>query len=168
MRILQFVVLTSVIISGCVPYPRYGRSESNAPREREVREASTRKSTEDYLRFGALVSHYLGRPYKGGSSSRPGLDCSLFTQEIMRQYANIDIGRSVDDQREKGRDVPRTRLAIGDLVFFVTERDRVSHVGIYVGYGEFVHASSSQGVMISALDDPYWAERFAAARRVME
>lgn len=168
MRVLRYILLTSVLMVGCIPYPRYGRSESNVPREREARETPTHKATDDYIRFGTLVSRYLGRPYKGGSSSRPGLDCSLFTQEIMRQYANIDIGRSVDDQRQQGRDVPRTRLTVGDLLFFVTERDRVSHVGIYVGNGEFVHASSSQGVMISALDDQYWAQRFSAARRVME
>jgi cell wall-associated NlpC family hydrolase len=98
----------------------------------------------------------------------PGIDCSLFTQEVYREFAKVTLGRTVEDQLREGREVLRNRLLPGDLVFFTTERDRISHVGIYVGFNEFAHASSSEGVVITNMSDSYWAKRYETARRVVE
>lgn len=166
MRVLFAVVLCSTLVAACLPSPRYGRTESNTPRSAVTIEKG--RSTNDFLRFGLIISSYLGKPYQGSSRYQPGLDCSLFTQEVYREYAKITLGRSVEDQLRAGREVLRNRLLPGDLVFFTTERDRVSHVGIYVGFNEFAHASSSEGVILTNLSDPYWAKRYISARRVTE
>jgi cell wall-associated NlpC family hydrolase len=163
---LIILVCLGTGLAGCVGYPRYGRSQANVPRD--VVPVMKGRTTEDFLRFGEIVSRYLGKPYQGNSRYQQGMDCSLFTQTVLREYAKVDPGRSTEEQFRQGREVPRTRLMPGDLVFFTTERDRVSHVGIYVGFNEFVHASSSQGVIISGLNESYWAQRYVAARRVIE
>ena len=166
MRVFLAAALCCALIAACLPSPRYGRTESNTPRSGVTVEKG--RSTNDYLRFGMIISTYLGKPYQGSSRYQPGIDCSLFTQEVYREYARITLGRTVEDQLREGREVLRNRLLPGDLLFFTTERDRVSHVGIYVGFNEFAHASSSEGVVLTDLSDPYWAKRYVSARRVTE
>jgi lipoprotein Spr len=165
MKRLTALFLTTALLGACAPYPRYATGGANTPREEQTDPDAPK--TDDYLRLGSLVQSYLGRPYAGSSRYDPGLDCSLFTQEVIRSYAHIDIGRSVSDQYAGGLDLPRNRMMPGDLVFFRTERDKVSHVGLYMGFNQFVHASSSQGVIMSGLSEPYWAQRFVGAKRVM-
>jgi cell wall-associated NlpC family hydrolase len=126
------------------------------------------RSTNDYLRLGMIISTRLGRPYSGSSRYLQGIDCSLFTQEVYREFAKITLGRTVEDQLREGKEVLRNRLLPGDLVFFTTERDRVSHVGIYVGFNQFAHASSTEGVILTEMNDSYWAKRYETARRIIE
>ncbi len=165
MKRLFLPILSTLILAACAPYARYSTTGTNSPRE--VIPDNDQPTTNDYLRFGSIVQQYIGRPYAGRSRYEPGLDCSLFTQEVMRDYAHKDIGRTAEDQFERGVDLPRNRLRPGDLVFFQTERARISHVGIYVGYNSFVHASSSQGIIISNLSEEYWAKRYIGAKRVI-
>jgi cell wall-associated NlpC family hydrolase len=152
--------------TACAPYPRYSVGRTNTPRE--VIPDGTVPTTNDYLRFGSIVQQYIGKPYAGRSKFQPGLDCSLFTQEVIRAYAHKDIGRTVVDQYAAGTDIARNRMMPGDLVFFETERDRISHVGVFVGFNSFIHASSSQGVIISGLSEEYWAKRFVGCKRVLD
>ena len=69
---------------------------------------------------------------------------------------------------QQGTEVARSRLRFGDLVFFHTNRERVSHVGVYVGFNEFIHVSSSNGVTITNLSEKYWAQAYVGARRVLQ
>jgi cell wall-associated NlpC family hydrolase len=108
--------------------------------------------------------HFLGVPYVFGGTSTAGFDCSGFVQHV---FAMLGIGlpRTADAQYDAGRPAlggPRP----GDLVFFDTYGG-VSHVGIYLGKGQFVHASSSHGVMVSHLSDSYWAARYVGAKRLI-
>jgi cell wall-associated NlpC family hydrolase len=108
--------------------------------------------------------HYLGVPYVFGGTSSSGFDCSGFVQHV---FAMLGIGlpRTADAQFDVGRPAlggPRA----GDLVFFDTYGG-VSHVGIYLGQGKFVHASSSHGVMVSHLSESYWASRYVGAKRLI-
>jgi cell wall-associated NlpC family hydrolase len=159
-------ILCILLLVGCTPFPRYGVEQASTPRERG--EETGGRSTDDFLKFGAVVQKYLGKPYAGRSRYQPGLDCSLFTQEVMREYLGVHLPRSAAEQYQRGTEVPRGRLEYGDLVFFMTERDRISHVGVYIGYNEFMHASSSQGVIVSALDEKYWSQRYVGARRIQQ
>jgi len=107
---------------------------------------------------------FLGVPYVFGGTSTSGFDCSGFVQHV---FAMLGIGlpRTADAQYDAGRPAvggPRP----GDLVFFDTYGG-VSHVGIYLGKGQFVHASSSHGVMVSHLSDSYWAARYVGAKRLI-
>jgi cell wall-associated NlpC family hydrolase len=116
----------------------------------------------------ALLEQYLdwaGVPYRIGGSSREGLDCSGFIQLTYLQRFGVELPRHTAAQRSMGSEVEPSRLRPGDLVFFDTgpaER----HVGIYVGKRQFLHVSSSAGVMLSRLDDGYWEPRFRDAVRV--
>ncbi|MCH9025253.1 MAG: C40 family peptidase, partial [candidate division Zixibacteria bacterium] len=67
-----------------------------------------------------------------------------------------------------GQPVSKSKLRFGDLVFFKTDRKKVSHVGIYMDYDEFMHASSSNGIIITSMKNKYWSKRYIGARRVVE
>lgn len=107
---------------------------------------------------------FLGVPYVFGGTSTSGFDCSGFVQHV---FAGLGIGlpRTADAQYDAGKPAVGGPRA-GDLVFFDTYGG-VSHVGIYLGHGSFVHASSSHGVMVSHLSDSYWSARYVGARRLI-
>jgi cell wall-associated NlpC family hydrolase len=107
---------------------------------------------------------FLGVPYVFGGTSTAGFDCSGFVQHVFAMLG-VALPRTADAQYDFGRPAvggPRP----GDLVFFDTYGG-VSHVGIYLGRGEFVHASSSHGVMVSHLSESYWASRYVGAKRLL-
>ena len=107
---------------------------------------------------------FLGVPYSFGGTSTSGFDCSGFVQHVFAMLG-IALPRTADAQYDVGhRAVGGPRP--GDLVFFDTYGG-VSHVGIYLGGGKFVHASSSHGVMVSHLSESYWAARYVGAKRLI-
>jgi len=113
--------------------------------------------------------NYLGRPYVTGGVGSPGFDCSGLTCRVFAQsgYALPRVSR---DQARAGRSVPLDQLVPGDLLIFVDHKGskRVNHVGIYLGDGEMVHASSGQGrVVVSNLRADWYQDRLFAARRVL-
>jgi len=118
--------------------------------------------------MGLIFEKYLGKPYKSKSEYETGLDCSLFAMEVYKKYNGTILTRMVKDQVKQGREVHRNLLRYGDLVFFKTDNYSISHVGIYVGHNQFIHASSSRGIVISNMNEKYWGERYAAARRIIE
>ena len=109
------------------------------------------------------VAQWLGVPYRRGQSSMRGTDCSGFAINVYRSVYGKNLARSASDMlRINCRSIPRQSLREGNLVFFATNRNsrRVSHVGIYLKDGKFAHASTSQGVIISHLDEPYFRQRW--------
>jgi len=113
-----------------------------------------------------VLAPWLGVPYMSGGSSKNGVDCSGFVSSVYMEKEGIYLPRTTTDEFKLGKSVDKTNLAIGDLVFF-GERGNVNHVGIYVGKGNFIHASTSKGVMVSPLDDIYWEPRYVGARRYL-
>lgn len=109
---------------------------------------------------------YLGVPYWFGGTTPRGFDCSGFTRYV---FANIGVNlpRTADSQFALGRPVSVERLQAGDLVFFETYEPGPSHVGIYIGNGQFISATSSRGVAVADLLGHYWGERYIGARRVL-
>lgn len=107
-----------------------------------------------------------GRPYKPGGSTLKGFDCSGFTQYVFNQNG-VRLPRATQDQFRVGRKVSPSDIEPGDLVFFKTTSRAVSHVGIAIGEGKFVHAPNSRGVVrVDSLSAVYWKKRFAGAHRV--
>jgi len=107
-----------------------------------------------------------GLPYRLGGSDPRGFDCSGFVQYVFALYG-LALPRVVHDQFHVGHEVSLDDLVPGDLVFFVTHGDEVSHVGIVIGGDRFVHAPNSRGVVrIDSLASGYWGERVAGARRM--
>ena len=113
----------------------------------------------------------LGTPYKfGGNNPEKGVDCSGFVKHVYKESAGVELPRSAKEMSREGEKIAKSELKPGDLVFFNTRKQPNSHVGIYKGDGEFVHASSSRTkeVTISRMDQKYWASRFNGARRVLQ
>lgn len=112
---------------------------------------------------------WLGTPYKyGGDRRGHGTDCSGMVMVIFRDKAGVSLPRNSARQQQACEKIRREQLAPGDLVFFrpSTRGGGVSHVGIYVGGGDFIHASSSKGVMVSNLSQKYYDTHFHSAGRV--
>ena len=167
MRITVFIaaaVLTTIV--GCKPYMRYRPDADVTPLEAPV--TSQYLSTGDYIRLGSILQRDLGRPYKGRSKWETGLDCSTYTREAFQAFNSMQLPRTVEEQFKVGKEIAHSRLKFGDLVFFRTERGEVSHVGVFIGFNQFIHVSTSSGVIISDLSEDYWARRYVGARRVLE
>ncbi len=103
---------------------------------------------------------------RGGREPSTGFDCSGFVRYVFQHSLNVELPASSAAQFLAGLKVDRDQLEEGDLVFFRTEGKRISHVGIYLGDGRFIHApSSGKRVSVSRLAETYWAKRYAGAKR---
>jgi cell wall-associated NlpC family hydrolase len=121
------------------------------------------------IRRALLAQHerWVGTPYRLGGASSRGIDCSALVQNIFSDTFRFDLPRTTEEQVQEGLEVERDALRPGDLVFF-RPPGAYRHVGIYVGEGRFLHASTSRGVMISDLDNRYWQRHYWQARRTLE
>ncbi len=114
---------------------------------------------------------YIGTPYRFGGTTRNGIDCSAFVLSVFGTAAGLNLPRVAAAQAQLGESIDKQNLQKGDLVFFSHGR-RISHVGIVeevneTGEIKFIHASTSQGVMISSLNDSYWGPKYRMAKRVL-
>jgi cell wall-associated NlpC family hydrolase len=110
--------------------------------------------------------HFIGTPYSFGGTTAAGFDCSGYVQHVFRS-AGISLPRTADAQYLVGKHVDTAHAQRGDLVFFQTYTAGVSHVGIYLGNARFIHSSSSRGVTVSSLNEPYWSSRYLGAERIL-
>ena len=113
-----------------------------------------------------VLSPWLGTPYLYGGSSKVGTDCSGFVSSVYMEKEGIYLPRTTTAEFDMGTSISKSKLKIGDVVFF-KERGRISHVGIFVGNENFIHASTSRGVTVTSLNDSYWKPRYAGARRYL-
>lgn len=112
------------------------------------------------------IDHWWGTRYCMGGDDEACIDCSAFTQTMLRSVYGVDVPRTAHEQYKFSAHINDTELKEGDLVFFKSGR-YISHVGLYIGNYKFVHASTSGGVTISDLNDPYWSKKYAGAGRVL-
>ncbi len=117
------------------------------------------------------AKEYLGVPYRFGGVSPKGFDCSGFVRFVFRGFG-VELNRSSRSQATQGEKVQPGEIQPGDLLFFRFGGNRIGHVGIYLGGGEFIHAGSrgdprTRGVRIARLDSSFYAQRLAAVRRLM-
>jgi len=125
-------------------------------------------SSEERNLFVRVAKNFLGVPYRLGGSTIRGIDCSALVKKIYEIF-NVTLPRTAREQFRIGKSVGREELEEGDLVFFKNQRSSVSHVGIDIGKGEFVHASSrDREVKVDHLDTPYFNKRFLRGVRVKE
>lgn len=112
---------------------------------------------------------WLGTKYRYGGQSRSGTDCSGMIMELFMKVYGVKLPRSSAQQQEYCQKIRREELSEGDLLFFDTTKGRrgVSHVGLYMGNGEMIHASSSRGVIISGIDERYFRDRYHSSGRVV-
>ena len=104
---------------------------------------------------------------RGGSNTETGFDCSGFVGYLFRERLGLDLPRTSREISSVGEEVTRADLEPGDLVFFKTMRQAFSHVGIYLGNNQFVHAPrTGQVVRVEDMRSAYWARRYNGARRI--
>lgn len=117
----------------------------------------------------ATAKNFIGLPYRfGGTSPTSGFDCSGFMQYVYKKTANIDLPRTSGSMAQVGEKISRDNLQPGDMVFFSHSGGRISHVGMYIGEGRFIHSpSTGKSISITALNSGYWANKFVTARRVI-
>ncbi len=164
-------VLSVVIIStGCSGLVTIYRGSTDAAEvSKEINRVEVPASDRSELRrLADEIRLFLGTPYRWGGTTLEGVDCSGLVQTIYKRVYGISLPRTTRQQYEIGVPLKGSRLRLGDLVFFrLSRRGGVSHVGIYLGEGKFVHASSTRGVLISDLQQKYYRQHFAGARRVL-
>jgi lipoprotein Spr len=115
------------------------------------------------------IDEWWGTPYALGGSSKRGVDCSYFTLDVMNAIYNTNLKRTAAEQYTQSEKIDWSELKEGDLIFFKTDGSRsISHVGIYMTNNKFAHASTSQGVTISDLSEPYWQKRLYSLGRVIK
>jgi murein DD-endopeptidase / murein LD-carboxypeptidase len=178
-RHYRLIICFCLILISCASQPRF-RSE---PVEKKVTitvpEEETRNTEEtqsfgdegksgvDLEKMGNIIDSYLGVPYKLGGETRTGMDCSGLVVAVYRQYKGFKLPHDTQKLFKLVKRVDKEDLSYGDLVFFSDGYFGVSHVGIYLGGGKFVHTSQELGVVVSSLDEDYFSKRYAGARRVI-
>ena len=141
-----------------------------APSDTETTSVNGNNASRGSISKGNDVVNYaykfLGKPYVYGATGPNAFDCSGLTQYVYNKFG-VGLSRTTYTQVGEGTKVKRSDLRAGDLVFFNTEGS-ISHVGIYIGDGEFIHAPrTGKPVMVSSLSDGYYSEKYATARRIL-
>ncbi|MEO7073562.1 MAG: C40 family peptidase [Rhodanobacter sp.] len=168
------LIVALAILAGCASSPRKAQPTFKASHStladlpaRAPSAASTAEANDILFRAMALV----GTPYRwGGNTPASGFDCSGLVDYIYQAAIGRRLPRNSRAMAAmEGRKVQRmAQLASGDLVFFASSGD-ISHVGVYVGKGRFVHAPNSGGtVRLDDIDGPYWRDHFAYGKRVLD
>jgi cell wall-associated NlpC family hydrolase len=115
----------------------------------------------------AYAYKFLGKPYVWGASGPNAFDCSGFTSYVYKAFG-VGLPHQSKSQYGYGQAVSKSNLAQGDLVFFNTYGS-ISHVGLYIGGGRFIHAGNSKsGVIVSSLNEGYYSSRLVGAKRVLK
>lgn len=140
---------------------RGGKSTGVTPSAAALNSTSTTRE-----KIVSTAKQYIGVPYLWGGTTPSGFDCSGFVQYVFK-LNGITLPRVSKQQWTVGTWVSRSNLRTGDLVFFQTGSSGVSHLGIYIGNNQFIHASSSKGVVISSLSNSYWVNTYYGAKRVL-
>ena len=147
--------------------PPYSKTEKPRPgKSSDEKVRIVEKSDNDLV---AEAKRWLGTPYRyGGTEKGKGTDCSGLTMTVYHSVLGLKIPRNSAEQQKFCTPLKRNELQAGDLVFFSSAkgRGRVSHVGLYVDEGIFIHASSSRGVIASSLDENYYATHYHSSGRV--
>lgn len=157
--------------AGCLTSTvRYGRLNAEGTAEQGTGSAtSISRGPVEQSQLKTILDSYLGTPYRYGGMSRDGVDCSGLACLVFRELNGTALPRSAAAMVKLGGPVKLAEVKAGDLIFFRWGIfGSVDHVGISIGDGRFVHASSSNGVIESGLNDEYYRTHFITARRVFQ
>ncbi|MFO6422252.1 NlpC/P60 family protein [Motilimonas sp. KMU-193] len=160
----------ALLLTGCSSSPESTTNQvkqTTMPSSQQPAKVAAKPASEPHD-IDLLLDHYeqwQGVPYRLGGTSTKGVDCSGYVQRVYQDSFDAILPRTTTQQAQLGRQIKRSELTTGDLVFFRISR-RTQHVGVYLKDGQFLHASTSKGVIISQLDNPYWKKRYWMSRRI--
>lgn len=159
---MRLLLILSILLLGACSAPM--------PRDNDLSIAVPDHSNVSSSELTDYAQSLLGVPYRyGGGDPDSGFDCSGFVGHVYDHVAGIKLPRNSNQISQHGRFIYRTELRNGDLVFFNTLRRKFSHVGIYLGNGNFIHAPSSGGsIRIDEMSNPYWERNYNGGRRIIE
>jgi lipoprotein Spr len=176
--VFLLVFLLSIILIGCTAQPRFCPEPAQS-KDKEVKKEriqnteeaqssySEKQSSLDEGKMGKIIDSYMGSPYKRGGETKGGMDCSGLVVVVYRQYSGFRLPHDTQKLFKLVKHIDKGNLVYGDLVFFSDGWFRVSHVGIYIGQGKFVHSIEDFGVIVSSLNEDYYKKRYLGARRVI-
>jgi len=168
LRLTLFTCMMMALLAGCAGTPiQHGSVHANNKSAKTQPNISTPQiHSKVYQRLNTQFSHWKGTPYELGGLNKNGIDCSGFVHVTFREAFGMQIPRTTEDLAESGTHIDKQKLAVGDLVFFKTGFSK-HHVGIYMGDQQFIHASTSKGVMKSSLRNPYWLRHYWKSTRIL-
>ena len=153
---ILFLMVLTLMTTGC--------ATTTAPTPELVLSSPDPSGPAQMLR--AEIQSWLGTPHRMGGLSRRGIDCSGLVVVLYDDLFDMRLPRTTTALMRKGRRVDVHSLTGGDLVFF-KPATKFYHVGIYLGQGEFVHTSTSHGVMLSRIDEDFWRKCYLTSRRLL-
>lgn len=158
-----------IFLMSCQSSVRF-TSEKSLPVDYSVSKKSHQVLRKDNLNDLQLdivseAERWLGTPYCYGGNTADCLDCSGYVQKVFEKIG-FELPRTSQDMFAAGNNVQDSEAKAGDLVFF-SNKGNISHVGIYLGNGNFIHSSTSKGVIIQNLNDKYYQEHFTGFRRML-
>lgn len=168
---LAFVLFFLFNVAACKSKKKIKNREKNPPEEyseshkivaEKMNMSISQVKSNSLYKF---ISEWYGTPYSYSSCSKSGVDCSCFTNLLYQNVFKLNLPRSSKEIFETCNKIKKNDLHEGDLVFFNTNGKGVSHVGVYLKDGNFVHASTKKGVMISHLDEEYFKKTYCGACR---
>ena len=164
--IFKIILVILFFVLACVPSETYvKKSQGRANNQSNIAKNVLRSPNLSETRKSIIrtADSLQGVPYLAGGSSPKGFDCSGFVQYVYGK-SGISVLRRADQQYLNGRKISLNNIKAGDLVFFQTSSERISHVGIYVADGMFIHApSSGKRVSYTSMENPYWKPRYRGA-----
>lgn len=147
----------------------YNNTNNNKTSSRPSKSNNYSSTAEHIVNY---AKQFEGVRYKWGGTTKAGMDCSGLVYESFKSY-DIILPRTSKDMAKRGKKIPLNQVTKGDLLFFKTgnRRNSINHVGLIVAIRnndiEFIHATTSKGVIISNLNTAYWKEAFYEARRIL-
>lgn len=162
------LLLLSLLFASCST-GRRAQTHRYGHEKRSGQTVDVRKLPKERRLLLEEANTWLGTPYEYARADKGrGTDCSGMVMSVYLQALEIKLPRNSRKQAEFCKTIPREKAVAGDLVFFATGKDpsRISHVGMLVDKEQFIHASSSKGVVVSSLDSPYYSKRIICFGRV--
>lgn len=165
MRLIGFIVASWLAVNFV-----YGQSHTNTTIHVSKTDAFCKVGLDldscAYLPLYISFYDWLGVPYRYAGLTKQGIDCSGLIKSVFREVYHLELKGSASHIYEGCVPIRKENLQEGDLVFFKINKSRVSHVGIYLQDGYFVHASVSKGVMINNLEEKYYKKYFFNGGRI--
>lgn len=174
--LFTFLVSCVLLISACKSAKESTSVQSNTSSENKEAPKSIQEKYAKLLgvspseinnsKLYTFIDNWYGVPYKYGGKNKNGIDCSNFSATLYATVYNQSITGSSASIFKQCKPISKADLKEGDLLFFKIETDDISHIGVYLQNNKFVHATTKKGVMIDALDEPYYKKYFYKGGRI--